>query len=85
MFCAAELFVSFVETRERWELVQSRHGMRRQIQENILWSYRDTTYPSTTIVDSEIVHSWHKCPHGRAVWVEKELHDFLHGEGQMPF
>ncbi|KAJ6017488.1 hypothetical protein N7451_000867 [Penicillium sp. IBT 35674x] len=77
-------FLSFVESGGSWYSLAME--MRKQIQENILWSDRDTTsHPKITIVDSGIADPWHKFPHGRAVWIEKELHDFLYRKGQMPF
>ncbi|KAJ5815014.1 hypothetical protein N7474_006791 [Penicillium riverlandense] len=55
--------------------------MRKKIRENVLWPDRDTaSRPKVTIG----VSTFH-IRAGRGVWLEKEVQDFLYGEGEHPF
>ena len=56
-------------------------GIRQSIREKALWEERDATpRPKLTIglplVNDEI---------GRNIWIEKEVSEFIYGEGQIPF
>ncbi|KAJ5626175.1 hypothetical protein N7510_002484 [Penicillium lagena] len=72
-------FLKFLDNCGSWYSFLAE--IRKQICENILWPDRDMVSRPKVTIGVSAFHTRAR----RGVWLEKEVHDYLYGEGEYPF